>query len=100
MIIDTILKNDNYAASEWLKRGLNPSPDDVITLMSSATSDFLLKLKEISSEVTEHEEREELVSELVDALPWYDLDTEEKEFLADVLAPAIESLGLDPWSIF
>ena len=41
-----------------------------------------------------------MASKLVDNLPWYDLDTEEKEFLADVLAPAIESLGMNPWLIF
>ncbi len=30
----------------------------------------------------------------------FDLNTEEKEFSADVLAPAIENVGLDPWKIF
>lgn len=36
------------------------------------------------------------INGLVDDLPWFDLDTEEKEFLADVLAPAIKSAGFDP----
>lgn len=41
-----------------------------------------------------------VINQLVDELPWSDFDTEEKEFLADVLAPAIESMGFNPWTIF
>jgi len=99
MVIDTLLEKDNYAATEWENRGLIPSPSTTVKLMSSATKLFLNDLKVIAIDPS-NDDRAKKVSELVDQLPWGELDTEEKEFLADVLAPAIQSVGLNPWAIF
>lgn len=100
-IIDELLNKDNYSQSSWVERGLNPSPESVTLILNVATKDFLQRLKSTSSKssLTQTQKMTE-VSGLVDALPWDELDTEEKEFMADVLAPAIESLGLNPWAIF
>ena len=96
-VIDRILGQDNYSKAAFLGRGLNPSDDNAIQVLEAATKRFLIELKsglEASGDLREY------VSKQVAELPWFDLDTEEKEFLADVLAPAIESVGLDPWKIF
>lgn len=101
MIIDKLISKDNYATEAWFARGLNPSPEVTVFLLNSATKEFLIKLKSLST--SQHSDNENLksqVSQLVDQLPWEQLDTEEKEFMADVLAPAIESVGLNPWHIF
>lgn len=101
MIIDEILEQDNYAHDRWAARGLNPSPSDTIALMERSTKAFLTELKLIANDPDWDEEaKANAVAELVDDLPWDELDTEEKEFLADVLAPAIESVGLNPWELF
>ncbi len=96
-VIDRILGQDNYSKAAFLARGLNPSDDDTIQVLGAATNKFLIELK---TGLESSGDLREFVSKQVDALPWFDLDTEEKEFLADVLAPAIESVGLDPWKIF
>ena len=99
--IDEIAKNNNYDSDEkWLDRGLNPSSQEVTDILNKATVEFLNKLKEVV--LSQNNEKEILwkINALVDDLPWDDLDTEEKEFLADVLAPAIQAFGFNPWNIF
>ena len=96
-VIDRISEQDNYSDSAFLARGLNPSDGDAILVLEMATKKFLAELK---SGLETSDDIREFVSKQVDDLPWFNLDTEEKEFLADVLAPAIESIGLDPWKIF
>ena len=61
---------------------------------------FLTNLKRftISEESTENKLKQ--ISNIVNGLPWNQLDTEEKEFMADVLAPAIQAVGFNPWTIF
>jgi hypothetical protein len=100
-VIDGLIVKDNYSNELWLDRGLNPSSKSLVMALESATSNFLKSLKVVAStpdldQATKTKE----VTLLVDSLPWDDLDTEEKEFMADTLAPAIESLGLNPWLIF
>ncbi|MDO6842173.1 hypothetical protein Q4602_22135 [Paraglaciecola chathamensis] len=77
-----------------------PSPKPVIKKLEKVTVNFLNNLKVIN-ENSELDNASKLgkVQKLVDQLPWDDFDTEEKEFLADVIAPAIESMGYNPWSI-
>ncbi len=98
--IDELIENDNYALSIWKTRGLNPSPAPVIKQLESVTIAFLKSLKQINEapKIDKVEERKK-IQLLVDQLPWSNFDTEEKEFLADVIAPAIESMGYNPWSI-
>ncbi len=100
-MIDDLLAKDNYATPAWESRGLIPSPPETIHFMEQTTKQFLLDLKALSekSELTEADLRKQII-QLVDDLPWNDLDTEEKEFLANVLAPAIQSMGFNPWAIF
>lgn len=100
-VIDELLLKDNYSKEVWLGRGLNPSDQNVILILETATLNFLNALKTVASQSELNKEtKEKKVAILVDRLPWDELDTEEKEFLADTLAPAIESLGLNPWLIF
>ena len=96
-MIDKLLSQDNYANDAFLARGLNPSDAETIRELEAVTNIFLSTLK---SGLQVSDDLKGFVSDLVDMLPWDDFDTEEKEFLADVLAPAIESVGLDPWKIF
>lgn len=101
MAIDTIYNNDNYASTAWKQRGLIPSPLVTISLMEQSTKRFLIQLKSVSENPPKDPTQlNAQVMALVDTLPWDQLDTEEKEFLADVLAPAIESLGVNPWIFF
>lgn len=99
MTIQAILEKDNYAVSEWDKRGLIPSPIATIQLMDKSTKSFLKELKAVDLKNTQKDDLYTKVLHLVDKLPWDDLDTEEREFLADTIVPAIESLGLDAWSM-
>ncbi len=100
MKIEELIVNDNYALPLWEERGLMPSPAPVIKQLENVTVSFLKSLKAINenSELDKPSKLEK-VQRLVDQLPWDDFDTEEKEFLADVIAPAIESMGYNPWSI-
>ena len=101
MIIDELISKNNYSKEAWLARGLNPSPESTVLLLNSASKEFLVKLKGLSTNQTLNAaELKTQISQLVDQLPWGQLDTEEKEFMADVLAPAIQSVGLNPWHIF
>jgi len=100
MKIEELILNDNYALPLWEKRGLNPSPASVIKKLESVTVNFLKTLKLISEDSKLDESSKlDKVQKLVDQLPWDDFDTEEKAFLADVIAPAIESMGYNPWLI-
>lgn len=100
-VVSGILESDIYENhSNWEARGLNPSEDSIIKILRSCTNDFLQQLLEVFESSKSMEEKLVTISNLADALPWFDLDTEEKEFLADVLAPAIKSAGVNPWSIF
>ncbi|MCW3169416.1 hypothetical protein OMO38_12885 [Chryseobacterium sp. 09-1422] len=99
--ISAIKTSDIYEnPKNWQTRGLMPSNKPVVLLLRKATNDFLDKLEEIYKRKESSEEKLELVSEIVDELPWDELDTEEKEFLADTLTPAIKAAGLDPVTIF
>jgi hypothetical protein len=99
--ISAIKTSDIYEnPKNWQTRGLKPSNKPVVLLLRRATNDFLDKLEEIYKRKESSEEKLELVSEIVDELPWEELDTEEKEFLADTLTPAIKAAGLDPDTIF
>ena len=101
MSIDIIYNENNYASTAWDQRGLIPSPLETITLMEQSTKSFLVQLKSVAENPPdEAKELNTKIMALVDALPWNQLDTEEKEFLADVLAPAIQSLGVNPWVFF
>ena len=99
--ISAIKTSDIYEnPKNWQTRGLKPSNKPVVLLLRRATNDFLDKLEEIYKRKESSEEKLELVSEIVDELPWDELDTEEKEFLVDTLSPAIKAAGLDPVTIF
>jgi len=100
MKIDELIQKDNYALPYWEERGLIPSPAPVIKQLEITTINFLKSLKAID-ENSELDKASKLdkIQRLVDQLPWDDFDTEEKEFLADVIAPAIKSIGYNPWSI-
>ena len=96
-VIDNILARDNYSRDVWLARGVDPSDETRIQALEIATTEFLIALK---SGLRNSNDVKAFVSKLVDDLPWHDFDIEERGFLADVLAPAIESAGLDPWQIY
>jgi hypothetical protein len=99
--ISAIKTSDIYEnPKNWQTRGLMPSNKTVVLILRKATNDFLDKLEEIYKRKESSEEKLELVSEIVDELPWDELDTEEKEFLADTLTPAIKAAGIDPNTIF
>ncbi|CCO47846.1 hypothetical protein VIBNISOn1_400008 [Vibrio nigripulchritudo SOn1] len=98
--IDDLIQKDNYALPLWEQRGLVPSPEHVIKRLERVTVNFLENLKKINeNSELDAPSKLEKVQSLVDELPWDSFDTEEKEFLADVIAPAIESMGYNPWSI-
>ncbi|WP_028866301.1 hypothetical protein [Psychromonas aquimarina] len=99
-IIEKTKATDNYSPEAWEERGLNISEPEVVKLLNETTIEFLDKLKTVANSEDDIEQRFSEVNELVDDLPWDDFDTEEREFLADVLVPPIESLGLDPWDMF
>ena len=99
--IEKIRSSEVYEnPKNWEARGLNPSGESVINILKKATDDFLLKLEKIYSSYESSEEKLKQVSKIVDELPWFELDTEEREFLADELAPAIKAAGFDPWAIY
>ena len=97
-VIEKLLVRDNFSSEKWEQRGLTRSDESVVRLLDSATKSFLSNLQALADS-GESPGLAGQVSELIDGLPWDELDTEEKEFLADVLAPAIESLGIDPWQL-
>lgn len=84
----------------WERRGLIPSDQHTINLLRTSTNKFLDELESINRSDDAIETQLNQISDLVDDLPWLELDTEEKEFLADTLAPAIKMAGFDPWAIF
>ena len=99
--INDIRASDIYENHKnWEARGLNSSEQSVIQILRKATNDFLDKLEKIHDSNESSETKLKQISNLVDELPWNELDTEEKEFMADTLAPAIEAAGFNPWTIF
>ncbi len=86
--------------ANWEKRGLNPSDAKIITFLTKTTNKFLVELEKIQQSEETNDVKLMSINVLVDDLPWDELDTEEKEFMTDVLAPAIKSIGFDPWDIF
>ncbi|MNJ84313.1 hypothetical protein D3C87_17630 [compost metagenome] len=100
-IIDELINRDSFSkTSSWEERGLNKSDEDVIQILNDAKTNFLREIQSIKMNYQSERERFVRLNEIVDDLPWDELDTEEKEFMADELAPAIEALGFDPVSIF
>lgn len=99
--IDSIRNSDIYEnPKNWEARGLNPSDQTVILLLRKATNDFLDKLEKIYTSNETSLNKRKQISGIIDDLPWDELDTEEREFMADTLAPAIKAAGFDPWSLF
>jgi hypothetical protein len=99
--VNEIKTSDIYEnPSNWEARGLNPSDKQVIITLRKATNDFLDRLVKIHNSNESSETKLKQISNFVDELPWDELDTEEKEFMADTLAPAIAAAGFDPWTIF
>jgi hypothetical protein len=99
--IENIRTSEIYEnPKNWDARGLIPSDQSVILILRKATNDFLEKLEKIYNSNESSETKLKQVSNIVDELPWFDLDTEEKEFIADELAPAIKAAGFNPWAIF
>ncbi|SDF33791.1 hypothetical protein [Cellulophaga baltica] len=100
---ETVENMKNSAVYEkkqyWEERGLNQSDAEVVHILRTSTNDFLDKLSTIVNANTPKESKLTAIRDIVDKLPWDDLDTEEKEFLSEVIAPAIEAAGFDPWSI-
>lgn len=99
--IEKIKTSGTYENSEnWEARGLTPSGQSVVVTLRKATNDFLEQLEKIYNSSESSETKLTQVSEIVDALSWDQLDTEEKEFMADELAPAIKAAGFNPWALF
>ena len=99
-VIDKLIQNNNYSVELWEPRGLIPSPTAVIISLEKTTNEFLISLRKIHlNDGLTSEQKKEQIQLLVDQLPWLDFDTEEREFLADTIAPAIQSVGFNPWSI-
>jgi len=104
-IFDALIKetktSDIYEnQTHWEARGLNPSDKSVIQILRKATNSFLEELEKIHHSNASTENKLIQISNNVDSLPWDDLDSEEKDFMAEVLAPAIEAAGFNPWTIF
>jgi len=100
-VVKEIRNSDIYVnPSNWEARGLNSSDESIILILRNATNDFLEKLEKINKSNRSSEDKLEQILKNVDQLPWDELDTEEKEFMADVLAPAIQAAGFNPWEIF
>lgn len=99
--IDSIRNSDIYENRQnWEARGLNPSDQTAILLLRKATNNFLDKLENIYTSNETPLNKRKQISGIINDLPWDELDTEEKEFMADTLAPAIQAAGFDPWSLF
>jgi hypothetical protein len=99
-IIQRIRDSRPYEGNEkWDQRGLMPSDQEIIQILNSATDDFLHKIEKIGDSQDSDEVKLRDVNRVVDDLPWFELDTEEKEFLADVISPSIEAIGFNPDSI-
>ncbi|KQS90151.1 hypothetical protein [Chryseobacterium sp. Leaf394] len=99
--IDSIKSSDTYENPEnWEARGLMPSPKLIIFKLRQATNDFLRKLDSIQLSNDSYDAKKSQIKDIVDELPWDELDTEEKEFLADTLTPAIKAAGFDPLAVF
>lgn len=99
--VKEIKQSDIYEnPKNWEARGLIPSGQPVIEILRKATNNFLDQLIEIDSANAPSETKLIQISNLVDELPWDELDTEEREFMADTLAPAIKAAGFNPWTIF
>lgn len=99
--VNEIRNSDIYEKPEnWELRGLNPSEESIILLLRSATNNFLENLEKIYFSNETPETKRQQVQKAVDGLPWDKLDTEEREFMADVLAPAILAAGFEPWDMF
>ncbi|WP_405246163.1 hypothetical protein [Cellulophaga sp. Asnod2-G02] len=99
-IVENLKNSDVYENKQyWEERGLNQSDAEVVQILRNSTNDFLDKLSTIVNANTPKESKLTAIQNIVDNLPWDDLDTEEKEFLSEVIAPAIEVAGFDPWSI-
>lgn len=95
-IIQQIRDSKPYEGNgKWDQRGLMPSDQETIQILNSATFDFLDKIEEIGSSQNSEKVKLEKVNRIVDDLPWYELDTEEKEFMAAVIAPSIEAIGFN-----
>lgn len=84
----------------WKKRGLIQSNKSIIQILRNSTNEFIIKLEDINKSSQPIEEKHKQVLALIDNLPWHELDTEEKEFLYDVLSPVVLSAGFDPHELF
>jgi hypothetical protein len=100
-LIHKIATQDNYNDNEkWTERGLQPSSLRTKHILHQVTQNFLSEIEVIGLSGMNKEEKLTQINALVDKLPWDELDTEEKEFLSDVLAPVIQASGFDPQNIF
>lgn len=77
--VNEIKNSDIYENSEnWEARGLNSSDQQVIDILRKVTNNFLDRLVKIDNSNETFETKLKQISNLVDELPWDELDTEEK----------------------
>ena len=83
---------------DWEARGLNPSPSEIIERMKAEVIkyiDFILTNLELG--YTSSEELTDISQHYMDSTDfWYDLDTEENEWVYDEFCLVMGKIGVNP----
>jgi hypothetical protein len=89
-----ILKSkDKFPIEDWGKRGLIPSTDEVRKKMNQEVNNFIVfiesKLKNVSVRLTEE------VQQYLDEWDSFDFDTEETEYILDIMCGVLQMVDVD-----
>lgn len=78
-----LLQKRKFADSEWLKRGLNPSSQDLCEILESNFDNCLISLIDLIEKSTSKDKLKKQLQISLKSFNKFDFDTEEREFICD-----------------
>ena len=92
-------ENDNFLIEKWRKRALNPSPRTVIDGMNQEVDKFIVFLQNQMNNPNSNEQINKIQLYFNDWHP-IDYDTEETEFVADIMFEILETIEVETNNLF
>ena len=89
-------KSENFPPNEWESRGLNPSSEERISQMEQVIHEFVdFLIKKNLYEINDEDFRLHQIQEWINEWDSFDFDTEETEFIVDVMCDCMRKINFD-----
>ena len=98
--LEKFKNEDKFPELDWSDRGLNPSPIEIISKMNNEVNTFIDFLSAITtSEEIDTSNRPKLLQDWFNEWDNFEFDTEETEFIVDIMCEAMNIVNIDHQSL-